>query len=536
MGRTIRYSFLVSHLFFLVLMPLFPGHADAAEGTTMDRQASEPPLNGGSAADVGSNGRSISSGRILLAQAAGSGVDVLQVYGGGANRTRETLGRAAADVGKTREVTFLLSPGTWTIDKNLTLTHNITLEIPSGAVLKVERGGTLAIDGDIRAGAYRIFTGDGKVVFGSPGIPAGGYFHWWGVTTGDMSAASMNSAAMNKALTTLAGRKVRIPDGVYWVSDTLYLKSGTTMEFASWNAAIKMNSPTVRKRIINTNGERNITIHGGRIDGHNDVDIRAPHQCIALMDGSSHVTVENMQVTNCGQYGIMVGDSGVHGGAGGHKIINNSVDTSVASTKSSGGIEVFPKGGPGFLANPGIIISGNRVIGNDVITVGIKVSQNMEPVISNNVVMNVTGSNSTGGIDVLASKGGKITDNTIENVRLGIVTSAMPHKRDNGMSQSGLVISGNTVRGYSRYGVFAASAPAGLRITGNKFYKSPGGAGSPGIYLKEKNVSPQGLVIQRNDIKGGGIKLEPPGLGLGARGPYMFPGGVVSDNSITEVR
>lgn len=95
------------------------------------------------------------------------GVDVLSVYGGGVNRTKATLTSALTAVGSTNKMRFFLSPGTWTIDDDLTITSNITLYIPPGAVLSVSATKTFTIEGPIEAGPYQIFSGSGTVTISS---------------------------------------------------------------------------------------------------------------------------------------------------------------------------------------------------------------------------------------------------------------------------------------------------------------------------------------------------------------------------------
>lgn len=95
------------------------------------------------------------------------GVDVLQVYGGGVNRTKTTISSALTAVGSTNKMRFFLSPGAWTIDDDLTITSNITLYIPPGATMAVSAAKTLTIQGPIEAGAYQIFSGSGTVTISS---------------------------------------------------------------------------------------------------------------------------------------------------------------------------------------------------------------------------------------------------------------------------------------------------------------------------------------------------------------------------------
>jgi len=105
-----------------------------------------------------------SSGRHLtLNKIDWPGVDVKAVYGNGTNKTDLVLSDAKSSVGSTNKVAFWLSPETWTISNDITISSNITLVCPPGCVLSVASGKTLTIEGPVIAGPYQIFSGDGTV-------------------------------------------------------------------------------------------------------------------------------------------------------------------------------------------------------------------------------------------------------------------------------------------------------------------------------------------------------------------------------------
>lgn len=98
------------------------------------------------------------------------GVDVLQKFGGGVSRTKTTIDSALTTVGASNDVALWFSPGTWTITDDLTITSNVTMEVPAGATFSITAGKTLTIQGPIRAGAYQIFSGSGTVSYSGPGV------------------------------------------------------------------------------------------------------------------------------------------------------------------------------------------------------------------------------------------------------------------------------------------------------------------------------------------------------------------------------
>ena len=66
----------------------------------------------------------------------------------------------------TDDKTIFIPPVSWDISADLSIGSNITLFIPSGALLTVAVGKTLTISGPIIAGAYQIFAGAGTIVLG----------------------------------------------------------------------------------------------------------------------------------------------------------------------------------------------------------------------------------------------------------------------------------------------------------------------------------------------------------------------------------
>jgi len=93
------------------------------------------------------------------------GVDVEQMYG---SRTGGAIQEALTAIGTTNKRTLWLSPGTWTLEANLTVTSNVALHIPPGA--KIVLGAyNLTIQGPLISGDYQIFddSGDGSVTLSS---------------------------------------------------------------------------------------------------------------------------------------------------------------------------------------------------------------------------------------------------------------------------------------------------------------------------------------------------------------------------------
>ncbi len=110
--------------------------------------------------------------------------------------------------------TEILVPGghTYYVGSDLTIPENITLQIQRGAILNVEKGATLTINGDIKAGPWRIFTGHGTI----SGEPQGDFVRpqWWGTDT----AALQNAVRF---------KRVHLGTGTFTVDSAILIGSNT---------------------------------------------------------------------------------------------------------------------------------------------------------------------------------------------------------------------------------------------------------------------------------------------------------------------
>jgi len=91
------------------------------------------------------------------------GVDVLQVYGAGINRTSATIASALTGVGAVNKVGLWLSPGAWVITADHAFTANTVLVCPPGVDLQIGAGKTVTVQGSILAGRYQIKSGAGTL-------------------------------------------------------------------------------------------------------------------------------------------------------------------------------------------------------------------------------------------------------------------------------------------------------------------------------------------------------------------------------------
>lgn len=166
--------------------------------------------------------RKTSTGGTITMTKEGYEVDVSKIYGNGA-KTAAIINTAIAQVGSINKMTFVLSPGAWTIDADITVPLNIMLKIPAGALLTISTGKTLTIDGPPKIGLYQVFNcvGTGKVLFGT-GAVENVYTEWWGAVVDDPTYATINYAAINSAIVSLGYIGiVQLNDGIYYTDDTV---------------------------------------------------------------------------------------------------------------------------------------------------------------------------------------------------------------------------------------------------------------------------------------------------------------------------
>ena len=116
-----------------------------------------------------------------------------------------------------------------------TVPSNITLYFLNGGKLNISEGNSVTVNGQIEAGLYQIFTGDGSVSFGEDYAVMGSidaypqnppitvYPQWWGAD-GDDSADDTD--ALQDAFNSIGdGQKIVIPPGMYEFNDTLQFEA-----------------------------------------------------------------------------------------------------------------------------------------------------------------------------------------------------------------------------------------------------------------------------------------------------------------------
>lgn len=136
-----------------------------------------------------------------------------------------SLAKLVTDIGESSH--FVMIDSIITQDDNVTIPGNITVWIPNGNGITIASGTVVRFDnpGQINAGPYQIFNGDGLVRFTYPGkvVP-----EWWRTNTapGTTDMASAISAAINSG-----GQIVQLADTTYAVrpATSFTLESGVNL-------------------------------------------------------------------------------------------------------------------------------------------------------------------------------------------------------------------------------------------------------------------------------------------------------------------
>lgn len=110
--------------------------------------------------------RRISTGASIEMNMLGNCVDVVEAYGSGTDRSDVALLAALASIGSNKCI-FVLQPGAWAVDNNVTLPATVSLLVPHGAEITIGAAATLTVNGPVIAGPYEIFKGTGTLA-GSP--------------------------------------------------------------------------------------------------------------------------------------------------------------------------------------------------------------------------------------------------------------------------------------------------------------------------------------------------------------------------------
>lgn len=229
---------------------------------------------------------------------------------------------------------------------------------------------------------------------------------------------------------------------------------------------------------------------------------------------ATHVDLRNSKFTNAWTPGPGQIVFQIFGGAGGNEIVRCHVDMTGLDPLNAPiftciGIEIFPHGGQGFLATPGILIDSNTLIGTlGGLVTGIKMSSQLGARITHNHIENVTCFNppGEGAIDIGTSTDVVIDGNTIYQTKHGISVTGAGSGRDTGLRNRNITISNNIIRLYADVGILSLDGYEGLVIKGNQIDVDIG-VGQFAMYLSTLTKGYERVLIEGNNLIGGGITI-----------------------------
>jgi hypothetical protein len=394
--------------------------------------------------------------------------------GGGAvsNTAALTAGFALVD-------SIRVSPGTYRISSNLTIAAGKHIVFERGAIISVDSGVTLTINGTLEAGAFQIFSGDGTVVVNKCEVLT----PWFGAGGG----VADDNTAFSKAL---ASASIYSPEGfTYLIGGSVTVPSHRTVR-AHPNAQFRRLAASVHQTVFRLQtATENVVIDGIKYD-YND----APqfHRLVDFNGG----TCSGIKVKNCKIY------------------------DSVRPT-------TYPSGGDRWFVVPNgtvtdLHIEGNHIEGPIQLTASVRSVDGLH--IRNNYIKGAKAN----AISVLNAGGTSpivqnvwICDNHIDNpVGIGIAFGPDGGTAQPNTTYRNITISRNVINNLSSatatFGIYGRLCDLGyklLSITDNKIYFTNGGTDNGrGIRLENDlvygGVDFEGVTIAQNQIYGGAVGLE----------------------------
>ena len=199
--------------------------------------------------------------------------------------------------------TLLIAGGSWDISGSLTIPSNINLRFEKGSFFNVVSGVTVDIRGNIDAGLYQIFAGNGNIELAhlvEAAIAPYVYPQWWGAVAGDTNEPAVmtqNTFALNQAI---EYGKTFLSAGVYKVNGNIgNLYYGTIKGVSSSKTVIK-------------SADTGLTIMGITGDGVvSDIAFDGGGRAINISTGNTDsisIKIENCKFEN--QYAASITDDG----------------------------------------------------------------------------------------------------------------------------------------------------------------------------------------------------------------------------------
>lgn len=172
-------------------------------------------------------------------------------------------------------ITQVVNTAPWSMTANRTLTKPLRCE---GGAIITTTGYTLTLSGGFEAGDYQCFAGTGTV----NGLKSANPLWWWAGSGTDDTLSAFNSALSSAKI-------VEIPDGTYYLSDTLYI-TGNYKQLIGKNVNAKLYANTISGSLLSVGdgstttqfvSVKNLTLAGTATNG-------------LYVDNSQMLTIDNI--------------------------------------------------------------------------------------------------------------------------------------------------------------------------------------------------------------------------------------------------
>jgi len=358
--------------------------------------------------------RSTSAGYdITLNKIDWPGVDVLAVYGGGVNRTDDTISDALTAIGTSNKVMVWLSPGTWTFNENVDWSSytNVFFHIPPGVT--ISHGAYTINMPNIDAGWYQIFSGTGTA-------------------TVSKYVESIWFSTLTQAVATGAKEVHVTPNNTQTITATCSVSTGQTI-YGDGDTSLVNVGGNIDAFTID--GKTNVTLKNFKIDGKKATYTTSSNNAIcspANGTGSSNIKIEGMTIVDVAGNSIeILSQTGSH--SENIMILNNII---------------MDSGAHGIVCQD--YVDDVMVRGNRVINYGLGVADRVGIVIGRDSINQ------------------QIIGNYVEDG--GSSLGTQPHGISLDTATNG-VVSNNIVKGAQAYGIEIGGSSE-VSVTGNQVYST----------------------------------------------------------------
>lgn len=325
----------------------------------------------------------------------------------------------------------------------------------------------------------------------SGAVQAADYGVAWDGTTDD-------TTNLQAAADAAAGKVLVLPVGNGKITSPITFSAGTVVQGQGMGATTITCSNASAKFWLRAVAKDYVQFRDFKIDCASGGTVG--HTGISFEQGSNYGRVERVWMVNVGQYGIVVQDSGTNAGGAGHVFRNNIVDmTNAVDAVSPIALEIFPRGGAGYLANPGALVEGNTILGTTTNRSGIKFDAQRSGRVVNNYLTGVKSASATGAIILVGSRDCVVANNTLYDVGNGITISGTAGP-DNNLANSRITVANNDISKYSNIGIYGSVGIDGLKVVNNTIDLN-GGSGTRGLKLEQTATGPSGTAVDYTNLQ-----------------------------------